>query len=157
MKLRHGERIADYNKTAEVVKDMLTDLFPAIQKKSRFLYRGTAENLLLHPEQQLPVIVASDELTSFIADNPNLGQPRLDVPDIDKAITELAIVVGILGVHLAMDTPQFGARTGLPSLKVDGIKMTPPQFVSEVWSQDYGTRFTEAVRLGLTGGAEAMN
>lgn len=128
-----------------VVIDMLDDLFSQIRDMAVFPYRTSVKRSVKPDSSNYYArsIARGPDVTYLISGNTDFAQPALHEETTRDQITEMATLVGKIGLYKVMGDKIYDS-----SIRSDGKRIWPDLF-AERWAEEYASRMTDAVYLGL--------
>lgn len=132
-----------------VLADMLTDLSAGLLENARLLYvwqvRRAARGITGH----IGRYKSSTDISYLFDRHPHIGEVSLS-PEEDKGqLLLLTKLVGYMAIHDGFNTFSHPHSIYRRSLMVDGRKVMPIDFGTKIWAEDYASRMTDAMHLGL--------
>ena len=132
-----------------VIEDMLYDLTSGLIKNTKFPYSMVVHraarriaNTPKHYEFSTDVALVTDKY-------PHLGVASLFPEEYQLQIKDLASSVGFMAIHDGFNSSSYPTIVYRNLLRVDDQKVSPIGYGTEIWPEDYASRMTDAMHLGL--------
>ncbi|MCA9344713.1 hypothetical protein KC946_02660 [Candidatus Saccharibacteria bacterium] len=144
-----SEFIRNIEARKPVLEDMLSDLAGGLKSNTRLIssfivYRaaGRIEDMSCH-------YLYSPDISAVTSKNPNIGQLSLFPEQDQMQIEELASTIGYMAIHDGFDTDSYPHLVYRRLLTIDASRVSPLDYATEIWSEDYASRMTDAMHIGI--------